>query len=219
MRLKLVLYNLGKINLVFAVAMLLPIACSLHYKEGDLGALIASMSIMLAVAGTLILGFRSQRKVASRYREGFALVTFAWLTAGIMGALPYFLSGVTPNYIDGIFESMAGFTTTGSSILTNVEIVPHGVMMWRALTHWLGGMGIVVLLLALAADKSGNKMYKAEAPGNSLSARLTPKIGDASKILWLTYLTLSVALFILLKIINNNIYTQLSQHLPYFEFA
>lgn len=200
MRLRVVLYNLGKIDLVLAVSMILPIICSLIYKEGDFLPLLASMAIMAAAGGSLMFAFKDQKDVTSRYREGFALVSFAWISAGILGALPYFLSGVCPNFVDGFFESMAGFTTTGSSILTNVEVVPKGVMMWRALTHWLGGMGIVVLLLALAASKSGNKLYKAEAPGNSLSAKLTPKIGDSSKILWFTYLILSVVLFILLKL-------------------
>ncbi len=203
MRFGVVLYNLGKISLVLAVSMLLPEIYSVIYGEGDLFALFTAQLIMLAVGGGLMFGCRKKRKLTLRYREGFAIATFGWLLAATLGAIPYVLGDCCPP-VDAWLESMSGFTTTGASILPDLEALPRGILIWRGLTHWLGGIGIVVLLLALVSGSSGSKMYKAEAPGNSLIDKLAPKTGDTAKILLLVYLTMSVLCLLLLMLAGMN---------------
>lgn len=203
MRFGVILYNLGKIALVLVASMLLPEVYALYYKEGDLAALVASQAVMLAVGGGLMFGFRRQRGLSLRYREGYAIATFGWLLAALLGALPYIISGCcTP--VDAFWESMSGFTTTGATLLPDMEALPKGLLIWRGLTHWLGGMGIVVLLLAVVSGNSGAKMFKAEAPGNALTEKLAPKTGDTAKILWGVYVAMSAVLLAVLMLCGLN---------------
>lgn len=203
MRFGVILYNLGKIALVLVASMLLPEVYALYYKEGDLAALVASQAVMLAVGGGLMFGFRRQRGLSLRYREGYAIATFGWLLAATLGALPYIISGCcTP--VDAFWESMSGFTTTGATLLPDMEALPKGLLIWRGLTHWLGGMGIVVLLLAVVSGNSGAKMFKAEAPGNALTEKLAPKTGDTAKILWGVYVAMSAVLLAVLMLCGLN---------------
>lgn len=199
MRYGVILYNLGKIALVLTVSMLLPEIYSLYYKEGDFGALLSAQAVMLAVGGGLMLLCRKQRGLSMRYREGFAIATLGWLLAASLGALPYIFGGICAP-IDAFWESMSGFTTTGASILPDQEALPKGLLIWRGLTHWLGGMGIVVLLLAVVSGNSGSKMFKAEAPGNALVEKWAPKTGDTAKVLWGVYVGMSAVLLALLML-------------------
>lgn len=199
MRFGVILYNLGKIALVLAVSMLLPEVYALIYQEGDLPALLAAQVIMLLVGGGLMIAFRKKRGLELRYREGFAIATFGWLLAATLGALPYIFSNACPP-VDALMESMSGFTTTGASILPDLEALPKGILIWRGMTHWLGGMGIVVLLLAVVSGNSGSKMFKAEAPGNALTEKLAPRTGDTAKILWGVYVGMSALVLVLLML-------------------
>ncbi len=201
MRIRLVMWLAGKVSLLLGLSMLVPLGISLYFKDGDSLSLLYSMLAALAVGIALLLIFKIKGEFYLRQREGFMFVTVSWLLAAILGSLPYYLSGVCPDISSAFFESMSGFTTTGASIFTNVEAVPRGILFWRSLTHWLGGMGIVVLFVAIlsgGANSSGFQMYKAEAPGNSLSEKITPKISDTSKILWITYVVMSFILVLLL---------------------
>jgi len=197
MRFGAVLYNLGKICLVLAASMFLPIAFELVAKEAVMGALLAAQAVMLGLGLLLLWLFRRDSRTNLRYRESFGIATFAWVLAAILGSLPYIFSH-TCSVTDALFESMSGFTTTGASILPDLEALPAGILIWRGLTHWLGGMGIVVLLVAMVSGNTANKMYKAEAPGNALTEKLAPKSDDMAQILWLTYVGLSVLLLVLL---------------------
>ncbi len=199
MRFGVVFYNLGKICLVLAVSMILPIGFEVVSKEAVMGSMVAAQSVMLGLGLLFLIGFRPTRHTTIRYRESFAIATFAWLLAAGLGALPYIFSD-TCSVWDAVFESMSGFTTTGASILPDLEVLPAGILIWRGLTHWLGGMGIVVLLAALVSGNTANKMYKAEAPGNALTEKLSPKSDDMAKILWLTYVGISVLLLVLLML-------------------
>ncbi|MDQ7796627.1 MAG: potassium transporter TrkG, partial [Spirochaetia bacterium] len=136
-------------------------------------------------------------------RDGFLFVTLSWVFASAIGALPFVLSGYIPSYIDAFFETMSGFTTTGASILTNIEVLPRALLLWRATTHWLGGMGIVVLLVAILPTLgfSAIRVIEAEAPGPSID-RIAPHISSTAKVLWLIYLGLTV-LEVLLLIIGG----------------
>jgi trk system potassium uptake protein TrkH len=134
-----------------------------------------------------------------RTREGFLMVTASWITASAVGAIPFVLSGAIPSYTDAFFETMSGFTTTGASILTVIESVPRSVLFWRSLTHWLGGMGIVVLTVAILPflGVGGVQLVRAESPGPTLD-KIAPKITQTAKILWFLYLGLTVLETVLL---------------------
>jgi trk system potassium uptake protein TrkH len=132
-------------------------------------------------------------------RDGFLLVTSSWILSALAGSLPLYLSGAIPTFTDAFFETMSGFTTTGASILSDIESLPKSILFWRSLTHWLGGMGIVVLTVAILPllGIGAYQMMKAEAPGPSLD-KITPKITETAKLLWFIYLGLTAAETILL---------------------
>jgi len=159
-----------------------------------------------AFSGFLFLGFMGFvcRKDGRPYltnREGFLFVTFTWLMASLIGAFPLFLSGYVPSFIDAFYEVMSGFTTTGASILTDVESLPRSLLLWRATTHWLGGMGIVVLTVAIfpLLGFGGLRLMEAEAPGPSVD-KITPRISGTAKIFWFIYLGLTVIQTLLLML-------------------
>ena len=132
-------------------------------------------------------------------KEGYVTVALSWILLSIFGALPFFLSGYIPNFFDAVFETVSGFTTTGASILTDVEALPKSLLFWRSFTHWLGGMGVLVFLVAIIPLFGGSNMFfiKAESPGPSVS-KLVPKVRATAKILYLMYLVLTVIEIILL---------------------
>ena len=158
---------------------------------------------LISIAMTLLAGIlvsRSKPKDRSiSAKDGLAIVALGWLAISIFGALPLFLSKATPTYIDAFFETVSGFTTTGSSIIPNVEILPKGILFWRSFTHWIGGMGILVFTIALlpALGIGGFQVYKAESPG-PIAGKMAPRIKDTAKILYLTYLGITVLEVILL---------------------
>ena len=129
-----------------------------------------------------------------RDREGFAIVTLSWLSMSAFGALPIYLSGVCPDFIDAFFESTSGFTTTGASILRDIETVPHGILFWRNLMQWIGGMGIILLSLAIfpMLGIGSFHLFKAEVPGGTTVEQTQPRLAETAKILWKTYLTLTL---------------------------
>lgn len=180
-----------------AVTMLLPVPFSLYYGGGDHWALLLS-AVITAVVGLLAYRF-TEIKRTLRVREGFAIVTFGWLSFSLFGSLPYMLSGAIPSFTDAFFETMSGFTTTGGTILTEIESLPHGILFWRSLTHWLGGMGIIVLSLAILPflGVGGMQLFKAEVPG-PVADKLTPRVTETAKILWGVYMLLSAVETILL---------------------
>jgi trk system potassium uptake protein TrkH len=137
--------------------------------------------------------------------RGFLLVFLAWIAACLLGALPYFLSGYIPDFTDAVFESVSGFTTTGATVLTDIEILPKPLLFWRAMTHWLGGMGIVVLTVALLPllGAGGFKLVKAEAPGPEVD-KIAPRITGTARILWILYIAFTAAQTLLLILFGMN---------------
>lgn len=199
----LILRTLGLVLLCEAASMVPSLFISLYLQGQDSFAFIVSILITTAVGGTLAL-----RKVESGnvgYREGFVIATFSWLLTTIFGGIPFVVSGVLPNPVDAFFETMSGFTTTGASVITDVEVVPLGILFWRSFTHWLGGMGIIVLTLALIPSLkiAGMQMFKAEVPGPTKS-KVLPRIAQTSRELYKIYLIITVAEIILLKIAGMN---------------
>lgn len=171
--------------------MLLPLPFSFYYGETDYGALITS-AILTALIGLISVRF-SSREQEVRPKEGFAIVTFGWLALSLFGSLPFMISGTIPSFTNAFFETMSGFTTTGATTLSNIEVLPHGILFWRSLTHWLGGMGIIVLSLAILPflGVGGMQLFKAEVPG-PVADKLTPRVTETAKILWGVYLLLTV---------------------------
>ncbi|MFQ5451273.1 MAG: TrkH family potassium uptake protein [Nitrospinaceae bacterium] len=128
-----------------------------------------------------------------RDREGFVIVAMSWLFISLFGSLPYLLTGVCPRFVDAFFETMSGFTTTGASILTNIESAPREILFWRNLTQWIGGMGIIILSLAIfpALGIGSSRLFKAEIPGGATVDRMQPRLAETAKILWKTYIILT----------------------------
>lgn len=185
--------------------MLLPILVSFIYGEDDLIPLIIS-AVIAAITG-LLLFFTFRIQYELRIRDGFVLVTFTWVAFALLGALPFFISGYMPSYTDAFFETMSGFTTTGASILTDIEVLPHGLLFWRSFTHWLGGMGIILLSLAILPflGVGGMQLYKAEVPGPEHD-KLKPRIKDTAKILWEVYILISLVEIIMLYFAGMNLF-------------
>jgi trk system potassium uptake protein TrkH len=197
MHLRSVLHLEGWLLLFCAAFMLTGIPWSFYYGDADWTALLLSSGITALVASAL-LGF-NRLDQELRAREGFAIVTFAWLLFSLFGALPFMLSGAIPDFTNAFFETMSGFTTTGASILRDVEALPHGVLFWRSMTHWIGGMGIIVLSLAILPflGVGGMQLYKAEVAGPTAD-KLTPRVTGTAKILWSVYVLITVVQIVLL---------------------
>jgi trk system potassium uptake protein TrkH len=202
-----ILHILGSLMVCIGLCMLLPIGFSLYYWDGSALPLLCSAAITTGLGLVLYLIFRRNRvKGAISHREGMAITTLGWVAASIFGGLPFYLSGVLPQVVDCIFETTSGFTTTGASVIRNVEIVAPGILFWRSLTHWLGGLGIVVLGLAILPflGVGGMQLYKAEVPGPVVD-KLKPRLKDTAMILWKVYVAFTVAETILLLLGGMNL--------------
>ena len=185
--------------LVIAFFMIFPILFALYYGEEPMIRffLIPMAGIVICSVTVLVLTRRTPRTISTR--DGFLLVSLSWIFATAVGCLPFCLSGTIPRYVDAFFETMSGYTTTGASILTKIEGLPMSMLFWRSLTHWLGGMGIVVLTAAILPllGIGAYRLMKAEAPGPTLD-KITPKVAQTAKILWAIYMFLTVAQTLLL---------------------
>jgi len=190
MNLLLTLRILGSLLLFLGGTLVVPVPISLYYSDGAWSAFFIS-ALICGVVGALVMAACRSKKELS-VREGFAVVTFGWAVFAVFGALPFLFSGAIASPIDAVFETMSGFTTTGSTILTEIESLPQSLLFWRALTHWLGGMGIIVLSLAILPmlGVGGMQLFKAEVPGPTAD-RLKPRIQDTAKMLWGVYVLLT----------------------------
>ena len=160
-------------------------SCSLVYNDGVTLELTLAGFITFLIGGLAMLNTRKYKKVMNK-REGYIIVTIGWVVMTLSGTLPYLITDSIPGFTNAFFETMSGYTTTGASILDNIEVVPKGVLFWRSLTHWIGGMGIIVLAVAILPllGIGGMQLFAAEAPGPSAD-KLHPRITDTAKRLWL----------------------------------
>lgn len=170
-----------------------------HKEDAQLG--ILNAGIITIFLGLLLYFFNKPTSTNIQKKEGYLIVTLGWLTLSFTGMLPYLFTGAIPNITDAFFETLSGYSTTGSSILTDIESMPKGILFWRSATHWIGGMGIIVLTIAILPllGIGGMQLFMAEAPGPSAD-KLHPRITDTAKRLWLIYVTLTLAEFFLLKV-------------------
>nr|WKN38741.1 TrkH family potassium uptake protein [Tunicatimonas sp. TK19036] len=210
-----VLFNILGVILVFMAGfMVLCLPVSFYYKSQDWPALLYSAGITLAVGGGTWLVTRNQSDRELRRRDGYLLVTVSWLLISFFGSLPYLLSGAIPTYPDAFFESMSGFTTTGATILTDIEVVPRGILFWRSLTQWIGGMGIIVLAVAILPilGIGGMQLFQSEAPGITPD-KLKPRIRDTAKRLWAIYVILTLVETVLLWVGGMSFYDAINHGL------
>ncbi len=191
---------LGKVLLILGGFLLLPCAVALYYGEGDFPALILTAGISSAVGGLLMLLKPKEGRQLMHAREGFIMVALSWILISLVGALPFYLNGAIPSYLDAVFETVSGFTTTGASIIPNVEAVPHGLLLWRSFTHWIGGMGVLVFMLAVV-PMSGESIYllRAESPGPSVS-KMVPKMRTSAAITYGIYIAMTLLLITLYQV-------------------
>ncbi|MBO5221247.1 MAG: TrkH family potassium uptake protein [Clostridia bacterium] len=189
---RMILNTVGKMVLAEGLFLLLPASVALIYNEpsGLIGLLIA-MAVALGLGGLMMTASKPKTDVIYA-KEGFFIVSASWILLSLIGALPFVLSGEIPNYIDALFETVSGFTTTGASILTNVESMSHGLLFWRSFTHWIGGMGVLVFAMAILPNVSERSIHimRAEMPGPVIG-KLVPRIKDTAKILYLIYIVLT----------------------------
>jgi len=205
---KLIIKVQGFLLVVLAGMMSFSLMYSLYFVDGDAEAISISMLITLLAGLISIFCFKTDKRIKAK--EGFATVSLGWILASIFGALPFYLHGSFGSYINCVFEAMSGFTTTGSTILSDIEAIPRGLLFWRATTHWLGGMGIVLLTIAVLPmlGISPGQLYNAEVPGPTKD-RISPKIKDTAKILWLIYFGLTAIETLLLMLGGMDLYTAL----------
>ena len=199
-----VFHLVSYMTLVIGIAIVACAGVSWFYDEPMRIRLSLLESGLIAIGCAAIVGVLTRGDINLSRRDGFGVVTFGWLSATLFGSLPYIFSGVIPHPMSAIFETMSGFTTTGASVLSDLENIPRGILFWRALTHWFGGMGVLVLCVAILPflGVGGMQIYRAEMPGPSKD-RLTPRITTTAKLLWGVYALLTLVEALLLKFVGG----------------
>ena len=196
MNFSMIVYILAWVLKIEGASMILPLLCSLIYKENDIALcffIIGTASVLLGY----ILTAKKPKKIAFYAREGFVIVAACWVVLSLVGALPFFISGRIPHYIDALFEIVSGFTTTGSSVLSDVEALGKGLLFWRSFSHWIGGMGVLVLVLTVLPLGGGYNMMimKAESPGPEVT-KMVPRVADTAKALYKIYFILTIIMIL-----------------------
>ncbi|WP_303317054.1 potassium transporter TrkG [Flavivirga abyssicola] len=210
---KIIFHFLGLLLLFNGGFMLVSALVSFLYKDGVTFQLSLS-GIFTLIAGLLAMVFTRRHKKEMNKREGYIVVSFGWIIMALSGTLPYVLTQSIPSFTNAFFETMSGFTTTGASILNDIEAVPKGVLFWRSLTHWIGGMGIIVLAIAILPllGIGGMQLFAAEAPGPSAD-KLHPRITDTAKRLWLIYFGYTAAETLLLSVAGMSFFDAINHSL------
>jgi len=209
MRWRYILNIVGILTLFFGLTMIFPLFVGLYYQDQSVNPVLKSMGITVLAGLIFHLLFRSAKAEIISQREGMAIVAIGWTAVGLFGALPFYI-GNGLSFVDAFFESVSGFTTTGSSILTNIEALSKGLLFWRSFIQWLGGMGIIVLSVAILPflGLGGMQLYKAEVP-TPVPDKLKPRIRDTARILWKVYALISLAEVILLMLGGMDLYDSL----------
>jgi trk system potassium uptake protein len=205
MNLKIILKSLGILLICEAGSMLLSLLVSIIYAEPSFIYFIYSI-IIITIIGLPLIFINTQNTIFYA-KDGFAIVSLGWILVSLFGALPFFLSGYIPSLVNSIFETISGFTTTGASILVNIESLPKGILFWRSFTHWIGGMGVLMLTLAILPSAGAKSFHimKAESPGPS-PEKLVPKIRHTARILYEIYFAISLAEVIALLVAGMPLY-------------
>lgn len=197
---RMVLSMVGRVVLLEAALMLPALITSIIYKEGCVWAFAVAIGVSLVAGALLTVVFKPSSKVIFA-KEGFVIVALCWLALSAIGALPFYLSREIPSYIDSFFETASGFTTTGASILTDVESMSKGLLFWRSFTHWLGGMGVLVFVMAVVNNLSDRSIHilRAESPG-PVVGKIVPKMKETTRILYIIYIGITLLNIVFLLI-------------------
>ena len=197
MNIRMLVYILGKVLLIEGALMLMPVICGLFYGEVQVFYYIGLAAIYIG-AGFLI-SLKKPKNMTIFIKDGCVATALSWLVLSVCGCIPFVLTREIPSFTDAMFETASGFTTTGASILTDVEAMSHTSLMWRSLTHWIGGMGVLVFLLAVVPMTGGSNMnlMRAESPGPTVG-KIVPKVRSTAKMLYLIYLVMTLTEIILL---------------------
>ncbi|MBR6376993.1 MAG: TrkH family potassium uptake protein [Oscillospiraceae bacterium] len=195
---KMVFFLIGRILLLEGGLLLLPLFVSVYYWDGGQIPFLLTIALCLGLGLLLCRLCRTDNQVIYA-KEGFLITALAWLCVSAVGALPFLISGEIPNFVDAFFETVSGFTTTGASILTDVEAMSRSMLFWRSFTHWIGGMGVLVLMVAIMPNLSGRTIHvlRAEMPGPTMG-KLSPKLRDTAKTLYLLYIVMTALELVLL---------------------
>ena len=209
MNFKMITYVIGWLLIFEALFMTVPVITALCYGETQVWYFIGT-ALFCLIAGKL-LTLKKRKKTTLYARDGFVIVALSWIVMSIFGAMPFFLSGAIPNYVDALFETVSGFTTTGASILSDVEALPKCMLMWRSFTHWVGGMGVLVFIMAFLPLSGGQNMHimKAESPGPSVS-KLVPRVKTTALLLYSIYFVLTLLQFLLHLFGGMNVFEALN---------
>ncbi len=197
MNYRMVFYNIGRILLVEAALLTFPAIGSIIYNEDTL------ISFALTIAALTVVGLLAVRKkpknTAIYAKDGYVIVALTWILMSLFGAMPFYFSGYIPNFVDAFFETVSGFTTTGSTILSNIEAMPKSLLFWRSFTHWIGGMGILVFVIAILPKTESSSMHvmRAEVPGPTVG-KLVSKLRASARILYGIYCILTIVEIIML---------------------
>ena len=207
MRWRLILYVVGLLTLFFGLTMAAPLAVSLLFRDGSGIPMLLSLAVTVLFGASMTIGFRGAEIADIRQREGMAIVFFGWTAMGLFGALPFYIGCGGLPFTDAFFESVSGFTTTGASIFTNIENHAEGILFWRSYIQWLGGMGIIVLSLAVLPflKIGGMQLYKAEVP-SPVPDKLKPRIQETAVTLWKVYVLFTFLQILLLLAGGMNLY-------------
>ena len=205
MNLKIVLRSLGMLLICEILTLLPPTIISLIYKDGDFSAFLYTILIILFFGISMMLVKPKDSNISPK--DGFVIVALGWILISLFGALPFYFSGVIPSFIDAFFESSSGFTTTGATLLSEIEVLPRGILFWRSFTIWVGGMGILVLTIAILPSMGIGSMQimKAESPG-PITYKIAPKLGTSARILYGIYLGLTLIQVLLLILAGMPVY-------------
>lgn len=206
MNFSMIIYVLGWVLKLEAGIMILPIICALIYQEFWAVQALAVSAVLALVIGTLAT-MKGPKRTDYYAREGFVICALSWIVMSLIGALPFYLTGTIPSYIDAVFEIVSGFTTTGASILAEVEHLGKGLLFWRSFSHWVGGMGVLVLVLTILPLGGGYNMMimKAESPGPDVS-KIVPRVADTAKALYKIYAALTLLWIVLFLLSGMSIY-------------
>ena len=211
MHLPVIFKVLSLLSAIVSLSMVLPLGWSLWDGSSDGKAFLLSISAGLIFSAVLFMAGKNADYNDIGVKDGFLVVSLSWIFASLIGALPFYISGTIPTFAGAFFESVSGFTTTGASVLSDIEAVPRGILFWRSLTHWLGGMGIIVLSLAILPflGVGGMELFKAEVPG-PIPEKITPRIQQTALYLWGVYAFLTVAETVLLLLGGMNLFESLT---------
>jgi len=210
---KIILHLMGLLITVNGGFMLLSSIVSLYYKDGVFSEMLLAGVVTMIIGALVMFLTRNKRKELQK-RDGYVIVTLGWIFMSLAGTLPYIFTGAIPSFTNAFFETMSGYTTTGASILNDIESIPKGVLFWRSITHWIGGMGIIVLAIAILPllGIGGMELFAAEAPGPG-SDKLHPRITDTAKRLWLIYVGYTIAETVLLKLAGMSFFDAINHSL------